>query len=352
MIRVLVVDDSPTAQQGLLSILTSDSEIKVIGTASSGEEAISKVEQLKPDLITMDIVMPGMDGIKTTRAILERYPVPIVIVSSYYTNKEVDLAYQAVEAGAVAILSRPKLLGQKEQIVEFIKTIKAMSQVKVIRRASKQKKTENLGKDIMPKKIDIVAIGASTGGPPVIQTILKALPADFSIPIVVVQHISCGFIEGMTKWLQGSCKLKIKIAEDREPIKAGIVYFAPDNRHMGINKRGCVFLSDAPPEHSIRPSVSFLFRSILESYKNRAIAILLTGMGKDGAKEMQELYKNKAITIAQDEGSCAVFGMPAEAIRLGGVTHVLSPDSIVDYLLLYCGSRHNGLSLKCNRDRG
>ncbi len=354
MIRVFIVDDSPTAQQCIAHLLSSDKDIEIVGFADSGEEAIEKIESCKPDLVTMDIIMAGMDGIKTTRAILERYPVPIVIVSSCYNPDEVELSYRAIEAGALAILPKPTVIGTVVNSVdkEFVRTIKVMAEVKVIKR--RKTKLESPVKCFYPfngsyqRGVKIVAIGASTGGPPVLQTLLGGLPADFPVPIVVVQHISPGFIDGMVRWLQPFCKLSVKVAEDKEGIKPGNIYFAPDKKHMGIDRKGCVFLSDAPTEHGVRPSVSFLFRSVVETYGGDAIGILLTGMGQDGADEMLKMHQNRAITMAQNQESCVIFGMPGEAVRLGGVTHVLSPEQIINKLLLYCGGNMKQASASSN----
>jgi two-component system chemotaxis response regulator CheB len=344
MIRVLIVDDSPTVRDALAYGLSKDPNIKVVGFAENGEEAINKVETLRPDVVTMDITMPGMDGIEATRRIMETAPVPIVIVSSCYNHEEVELSYKAIMAGAVAILPKPTGLGGPycPTDPELLKTIRLMAEVKVVKRTVRQ--TPQLQRTLRPIKqeLGIVAIGASTGGPPVLQTILSGLPESFPVPVAVVQHISPGFIEGMIRWLQPSCSLTLKIATDREEVRAGSVYFAPDMKHMGIDRSRRILLTDAPPEHGVRPSVSFLFNSVLEAYGSRAMGILLTGMGRDGAKEMLQMHKKGCITMAQDEDTCVVFGMPKEAIRLGGVSHVLTPEGILKQILLYCGKQSNG----------
>ncbi len=347
MIRVLIVDDSPTVREAIAYGLSKDPNIQVVGFAESGKEAISKVQALRPDVVTMDIVMPEMDGIETTRRIMETMPLPIVIVSSCYNPEEVELSYRAIEAGAVAILPKPAGLGGPYCLTnpELLRTIRLMSEVKVVKRTARKPSRSQKTFRPINQDIAIVAIGASTGGPPVLQTILSGLPGSFSVPVLVVQHISPGFIEGMIRWLQPSCSLSLKVASHSEDVRAGVVYFAPDMRHMGVDRTGRIFLSDAPPEHGVRPSVSFLFRSVLESYRNKAMGILLTGMGKDGAREMLEFHKKGCITMAQDEDTCAVFGMPGEAVRLGAVRHVLPPQGILNQILLYCSRHESGGSV-------
>ncbi|MFQ3573274.1 MAG: chemotaxis protein CheB [Thermodesulfovibrionales bacterium] len=337
MVKVFIVDDSPTFIEAFKKAISSDPEIEVVGYASSGEDAITKITLLKPDVVTMDIIMAGMNGIETTKRILESYPVPIIIVSSCYNQNSVDIMYDAIEAGAVSIMPKPKnLLKGSIESLDIIKTIKLMSHVNVVTRKFKSK-------DICPKNsptlyrkdnnIELICIGASTGGPPVLKTILSQLPSDLPVPILVVQHISPGFLDGMISWLQTSCNLNLTIAQDGEMVSSGKVYFAPDNCHMGIDKAKRIFLSQAPPEHCVRPSVSFLFRSALSSFGNRFMGILLTGMGKDGAKELSQLHNLKGITIIQDKESSVVFGMPGEAIRLGAGTFILSPEKIPEQIV-------------------
>ncbi|MCX8069835.1 MAG: chemotaxis protein CheB [Thermodesulfovibrionales bacterium] len=343
MIKVLIVDDSPTVQDALNQILSSDNDIKVIGIVSSGEEAIEFLKTHKPDVITMDIMMQGINGLTATKKILEIYPIPVIIVSSCYNKNEVELCYKAIEAGAVAILPKPIVSGNcsLEGEKELINTVKVMSNVKVIKRLP-MKKTLFVNKSEIIKNtnpINLIAIGASTGGPPVLMTILSGLPADLNVPIVIVQHISKGFLEGMVNWLQQYCKMKINIAKDNEQLLPGNIYFAPDNFHTGISNDGKIFLSEDPSEHGVRPSVSFLFRSILKNCNKDVMAILLTGMGKDGSYELAQMYDKGFIAIAQDKESSVVYGMPGEAARLCKLTHILPPEKILQQILTYCLKR-------------
>lgn len=340
MIKVLIVDDSPTVQDALHHILSSDKDIKVIGVVSSGQEALEFLQTQSPDVITMDIMMKGMNGFTATEKILARNPIPIIIVSSCYNKDEVDLCYKAIEVGAVAILPKPIATYDcsLESERELIRTVKAMSKVKVIKRTP-MNKTVSINKNdkiIKTNPINLIVIGASTGGPPVLMTILSGLPSDFKVPIVIVQHISKGFLEGMITWLQQQCSLRLTLAKNTEKLLQGNVYFAPDGFHTGIDKDGRIFLSDEPSEHGVKPSVSFLFRSILNNSKKDVMAILLTGMGKDGSWELSQMYNKGYITIAQDKESSVVFGMPGEALKLSKLTHVLPPDKILQQILTYC----------------
>jgi len=185
---------------------------------------------------------------------------------------------------------------------------------------------------VLREKVDVVAIGASTGGPPVLKDILSGLERDFPAPILIVQHMAPGFIEGMVEWLDKECGLAIRIASDGQQIRKGVVYFAPDGCHMGMTMAGRIALGDGPVENGVRPSVSYLFRFLADAYGPGAVGVLLTGMGKDGAVELTRMKEKGAITIAQDKESCVVYGMPAEAVKLNGASHVLSPEGITGFL--------------------
>jgi two-component system, chemotaxis family, protein-glutamate methylesterase/glutaminase len=345
MIRVLVVEDSPVVRELLSHVLSSDPAVQVIGTASNGEEALEAVGRIRPDIITMDIHMPKMNGLDAARRIMETIPTPIVVVSGSCDPEEVSTTFRALEAGALAVVRRPAGIGHEnhsQSSSELIRTVKAMAEVKVVRRWAKTSRPPLVAiapfppeTEIKPgtAEVKVVAIGASTGGPLALQAILAGLPADFDAPILVVQHIAPGFIRGFVDWLDRSTKLSVGVAQHGEMVVPGRVYFAPDGFQMQVSASGRIALAADEPENGLRPSVSYLFRSVANAYQQHAVGILLTGMGKDGAEELMLMKQKGCITIAQDEESSVVYGMPREAIRLGGVCYVLAPSRIAAALL-------------------
>ncbi|RJP56018.1 MAG: chemotaxis response regulator protein-glutamate methylesterase [Deltaproteobacteria bacterium] len=341
MIKVLIVDDSAVAREFLVHILGSDPQLEVVGTARDGEEAIEAAMRLKPDVITMDIHMPNRDGFEATLRIMETNPIPIVIVSGSSTVKEAATAFRAVEAGALAVISRPKGIGDPEYertVRELIQTVKLMAEVKVVRRwphLKKEQVTQTTAKEIKAAlaEVKVVAIGASTGGPLVLQAILSRLPKEFPVPVLIVQHMAAGFVHGFAEWLAGSSALPVHVAVNNEPFLPGHAYLSPDGFHIGAGSGNRIMLSQSEPENGLRPSVSYLFRSVAQIFGKNAVGILLTGMGKDGAKELRLMKDKGAITIVQDMESSVVHGMPGEAISLGAATYVLSPGKIADVLI-------------------
>jgi two-component system chemotaxis response regulator CheB len=344
-IRVLVVDDSAVLRQSTKFILESDPGLKVVGEAKNGEEAVAMVKHLKPDVITMDVRMPRMGGLDAIRHIMADNPTPIVVVSSVNRDQETDLSSQARKLGAVCVLRRPGRASSPEYqafIASLIEQVKLMSEVKVIaRRRTRETVSPQRGisgpeaQSTKACKTQVVAIGSSTGGPAALHQILSALPADFYLPILIVQHISFGFVAGLVGWLDAACKLRVKVAEQRERIRPGTVYVAPDGHHLQVGF-GRVRLSQGEPVTGHRPSVTVLFESVAGAYGPAAVAVILTGMGSDGARGMRTLRDAGAMTLAQDEASCVVFGMPKEAIGLGGVLHVVPLGKMAPTMTALC----------------
>lgn len=340
-IKVLIVDDSATTAVNLKFIIEKDPDMKVCAIAANGRQAMRYVKRYNPHVIVMDVYMPEMDGYEATKAILYETAVPIVICSATWEPGEVAKTFHAVEVGAVTAIPKPPGVGHrdfKKHARDFRLTVKSMSEVKVVRRRNFSKIHSSVPEPQelteKPGRIEIICIGASTGGPIVLKDILKNIPENYPIPIVVIQHIACGFMDGLVMWLQQTCRLHLKIAEDRETLKPGRVYFPPDAHHLGIRPEFFIRLdSEAPEEHNLKPSIGYTFRSLARHYGSRAAGIMLTGMGSDGAPEMKEMADKGAITIAQEEKSCAVFGMPQAAIELGGVTRVMSPEEISSFML-------------------
>ncbi|MCL6560509.1 MAG: chemotaxis-specific protein-glutamate methyltransferase CheB [Firmicutes bacterium] len=337
MIRVLIVEDSPVVQALLDHILSSDPEIHVIGTASNGAEALGLLKRMKPDIITMDIHMPEMNGYEAIRRIMETHPVPIVIVSAGYNQEDLEQTFRALEAGAVAVVEKPAGVehpGFENVAKKLIETVKLMSEVKVVRRWSRLRRADTgasrpgLTLKQRPGDIKCVAIGASTGGPPVLQTVLSRLSKDFSAPIFIVQHIAAGFLQGLVDWLRQATGLPVHIASQGESPLPGHVYFAPDGFQMGVDSGGRIALRKEQQGNGLCPSASYLFRSVAEVFGPYAVGVLLTGMGNDGAEGLKLMKEKGAVTIAQDKDSSVVHGMPGEAIKLGAATYVLTPERI------------------------
>jgi two-component system chemotaxis response regulator CheB len=350
MIKVLVVDDSPVVRDLLKHILTLENEMVVIGEAKDGQEAVEFVERNKPDVITMDINMPRLNGFDATRQIMQKNPVPIVIVTASWDPSDLNKAWQAMEAGAVAAVEKPRYSTEenyRNNSKNIVDTVRLMSQVKVVRRWPKRKvavtevSADRTESRLSAPRYEIVAIGASTGGPPVIKELLETLPENFSAPIAIVQHIARNFTAGLVEWLDRSTALKVRVAKNREILEAGTVYVAPDGFQMKVDLSSHIILTDDPPENGLKPSVSYLFRSIAEIFGKKAVGILLTGMGKDGANELRTLKDKGAITIAQDKETSVIHGMPGEAIKIGGATHIAAPDRIVGLLMRLIGAGAN-----------
>ena len=348
LIKVLVVEDSAVVRDFLVHVLCADPDIHVVGTATDGEDALGAVERRRPDVITMDIHMPKLDGLEATRRIMETHPTPIVIVSGSTDPREVATTFRAVEAGALAVLRRPAGIGHPDHEAtarELVQTVKLMSEVKVVRRWPRLRRETAVPRPAeavlgrAPGKVKVVAIGASTGGPPVLQTILSGLPKDFPVPVLIVQHMAAGFIPGFVEWLAQSSSLPVHLATHAEHMLSGHVYVAPDEFQMQVEHGGGIALAKGPPENGLRPSVSCLFRSLAEVYAGEVVAGLLSGMGRDGAEELKLLRDRGATTFAQDKASSVVHGMPGEAIKLDAASLVLPPEKIAAVLTSLANSR-------------
>jgi two-component system, chemotaxis family, protein-glutamate methylesterase/glutaminase len=348
MIKVLIVEDSLTAQILLKQIFSVDGNIQVIGTARDGLEALEFMQKNDPpDVVTMDLHMPIMDGLEATRRIMETKPVPILIVSNDWHSQNKSVAFDYLEAGAVAALEKPQRLGDpsyEELCKELLDTIKIMAEVKVIRRfPSNHRRRITRDDGVEHHGARLVVIGASTGGPPVLKTILSGFSEDFRVPILIVQHIAKGFLPGLAEWLDASTHLTVTIGQQGQQVLPGHAYLAPDGFEMGVSRPMRIYLSAPKPGYGPCPSVSYLFRSALITFGHQSIGILLSGMGKDGAEELSLMRRKGAITIAQDGKTCVVDGMPGTAVKMHGVTYVLPPERIAPTVerLVTAGLHHH-----------
>ncbi len=321
------------ARELLTHILGAEPGIRVIGTAASGEEAIAKVRELRPRIVTMDIVMPRMSGFEACRRIMETVPTPIIAMTANRDPHEVEVSFQALDAGALTCIQKPRGgEGQSDDLAarELVEAVKALADVRVVRRYPRCRKVQvaPAPKEDLPRNIKVIAIGASTGGPAALQKLLSRLPGDLPVPVLIVQHISSGFTEGFARWLEATTQFPVHAAVDGEPLLPGRAYLAPEGMHMGVDREGRIALADGSPEHSLRPSASYLLRSVCRVFGRDAVGVLLSGMGRDGAAELKLMRDHHAVTFVQDEESSTVFGMPAEAIRIGAAEYILPPEAI------------------------
>ncbi|HEX2091856.1 MAG TPA: chemotaxis-specific protein-glutamate methyltransferase CheB [Longimicrobiaceae bacterium] len=353
MIRVLVAEDSPTVRELLVSILESDPGITVVGQARNGREAVEMTARLRPDLVTMDIHMPLLNGFEATKAIMIETPTPIIIVSSRASREEIDLSLNATRAGALMVMpipDSPRSERFDELRTQLVAMVKAMAQVRVVRRwgpKSHARKPLSSG-DAPTAPNALVAIAASTGGPAALQRILMDLPRAFPAPILVVQHIAPGFVHGLARWLGASCDLRVKVAEHGEPLNRGTIYIAPDDHHLGVRQAGRIELSDLPVIDGFRPSANHLFETAGSVYGASLVAVILTGMGRDGVEGLRTVHMLGGCVIAQDRASSVVFGMPNEAVQAGVVDMVLPVHRIASRLVTLMLGDLNAVSDPCS----
>jgi two-component system chemotaxis response regulator CheB len=349
-IKVLVADDSQVTRMLLVQLLNSDPRIQVIGVVNDGQAALDFLAAGvdRPDVVVMDIHMPRMDGFEATRRIMETQPLPIIICTATASPQDLAVAFRSMEAGAVACVEKPVALGPdfEPRLHNLLQTVRLMSEVKVVRRWNRSRSAPVVPAANTPSHpriaaagIRLIGIGASTGGPPVLQSILSGLPKDFPVPLLIVQHIARGFLPGMVDWLSQTTGLRVQIASHGAIPLPGHAYVAPDDFHLAADARGHLVLAREDAEGGLRPAVSYLFRSLADSYGANAVGVLLTGMGKDGAAELKRMKARGAYTIAQDRDSSIVHGMPGAAIELGAATQVLPADKIAGALIARAAGR-------------
>lgn len=325
-IRVLIVDDSALVRQSLRCILESDSAIEVVGEAHNGREGYEKTAAIRPDVITMDLSMPVMDGHEAVCAIMEDMPTPIIVVSAMDSKTIV----RALDLGAMDFVAVTQEIDQISG--DLLEKIKVASRVKPIRRI----RIRPIPRKIVPRResaTHVVALGISTGGPQALQVVLSKLPEHFPAAILVVQHISAGFIHGLVEWLSLTTPLHPQIAKEGDSVKSGTVLFAPDNYHMVLSENGRIHLMQDKGQPLIHiPSIDVMMQSVAETFGDLAIGVLMTGMGRDGVDGMIAIKQAGGMTLAQDERTSAIFGMNKVAIDAGVIDKVVALEQIADEL--------------------
>jgi two-component system, chemotaxis family, protein-glutamate methylesterase/glutaminase len=350
-VRVLVVDDSALMRKLIPQMLESSPAIEVVGTAMDGTFCLKKIEELHPHVVTLDLQMPGMNGIDTLKEIMRRDPLPVIVVSSHSTEGA-SVTFKALGLGAFDFVTKPHDSSHIEETAsELIAKIRAAAECKVVRPGllfGMPSRFEKLstGKSA-PRPTKLVAIGISTGGPQALEFLLAQLPPDFPGSIVIVQHMPDGFTDMFARRLDEICSLRVKEAQSGDTLQAGRVLVCPGSRHMRVKRLtmgDVVVLSDEPRVNGHRPSVDVLFHSVAEEFSKDAVAVLMTGMGDDGAEGLGAVKKAGGTTIAQSEESCVVFGMPKAAIERGYATRIVALDAIAATLQAVCSREESGKS--------
>jgi two-component system chemotaxis response regulator CheB len=337
-IRVVVVDDSPTVRAVVSAILRTDPGITIVGEAKNGEQAIAIVSDLKPDIVTMDLHMPVMDGLAATRAIMEAQPTPILLMTGAEDSEDVALSFEVLRAGAVALTNKPPAGGDeaKQQWARLIELVKALSDVRVVRQRPALSPPNPVPAPRAPSRdrVQVIGVGSSAGGPTAVRDFLLSLPKSVAVPVLIVQHIAPEFTEGFAHWLAGSLRGKRSVAIAKHGAKpAGDgVYVAPADQHLGLSSAGALLLSEAPAIGGFRPSASFLFDSIAKRHGAAAIGVTLSGMGTDGIEGSHVLRAAGGVIIAQDRESALVFGMPGAVADAGLADIMLEPGAMGGYI--------------------
>jgi two-component system chemotaxis response regulator CheB len=340
-IKVLIADDSLVTQKLYRYMLESDPQFEVVGVVNNGREALEFLKTHHVDIVSMDINMPLMDGLEATKWIMQSNPVPVLIASSLYDPTQQEMAMQALEAGAVAIMPKPYGPGHvkhEKSFKNWLQMLRTLSEVRVVRRTSTAKNhnpsqltagdTAPFPADKSQQQFRLIVIGASAGGPEAIKTLLSHFPANFPLPILIVQHIDKHFTEGYRMWLQTFTSLPVILATSNQAMQPGTVYLAPGEHHLVVKREGYCSLNTNPPIRGHQPSVAALFESVAAIYGEKVIAVILSGMGADGARELKLLRNKGALTFAQNEESCLVYGMPGEAVRMDAATVIANPREI------------------------
>lgn len=343
-IRVVIADDSQVARDVLRDILSRDGDIDIVGEATNGREAVELARRLSPQLITMDLNMPVMDGMSAIEEIMHTKGIPILVVSD---RSDAQTAYQALEVGALEVMPKPSL--DTADAVHLLERVRLLAGVAVITRL-RRRSSAPTPLAVMPKPPTasrgvprdfqrVVAIACSTGGPQALVRVLRTLPAGFPSPIVIAQHISHGFIDGMAQWLGTLCAMPVSVGREGEQLRQGHIYLSPSERDLCVTPRHRFQLQSSPENSLYHPNCDVLLRSVAEVYGADAIGVILTGMGRDGVNGMRAIYQAGGTTFAQDEASSVIYGMNHEAVKAGVIQYELPLDSLPGRLLRDVGAR-------------
>lgn len=338
MIRVLVVDDSAVIRQVLTDELSKFEDIEVVGTAIDPYMAREKIVKLRPDVLTLDVEMPRMDGLTFLDKLMKHYPMPVVVVSSL-TPQNSENALRALNLGAVEIVSKPGSQFSAPDVKnQLVRAVRAASKARVSAPKAEAEQKTAQEHHVLQTTNKVIAIGASTGGTQAIEVVLKDMPAN-SPGIVICQHMPEGFTAAFSKRLNQICAMEVREAKHGDQVASGLVLVAPGNKHLLLQRSGAVYkvvIKDGPPVHYQRPSVDVMFNSVARHVGSNAIGVILTGMGADGAKGLLAMSESGAYTLAQDEQSCVVFGMPKEAIKLGAAKEIVPLNQVAESIIKLC----------------
>lgn len=332
---MLIVEDSLVATEMLRQILTSDPDIEVVGVAANGTDAVAAVRQLKPDLVTMDIHMPGMDGLEATEQIMAYTPTPILVVSSSVYSEGMGRAFDALTLGALDVMKKPEPRDWADLphiARDIISRVKILANVRVVThiRGRRPKPIEAPDAGGVARR-SMIAVASSTGGPSALLDVLGRLPKDLPVPLVVAQHIADGFVPGLVNWLDSGCSIRCVTATDGDVPEPGVAYFAPTGANTVFDGRALRIVA-AKANQLYIPNGDALFESVADNVRSGAVGVVLTGMGADGASGLARIRAAGGATIAQDEASCTVFGMPKVAVEMGAAEQVLPVTAIAGAL--------------------
>jgi two-component system, chemotaxis family, protein-glutamate methylesterase/glutaminase len=336
-VRVLVVDDSPLIRQLIVDALERDPDIEVVGTAENGQQAIERAAALKPQVITMDVDMPVMDGLTATERIMADEPTPILVLTADPRNQAPELTHRALAVGALTLRVKPAA----EDMGVLAREVKLLATIRVIRHVRGVKKAVSAPHVALPEpglpyaasSLGLVCIASSTGGPQVVQKLLAELPADFPAPLAIVQHINAAFSESLVGWLAAGSRIKVKVAKEGDLLVPGTALLAPPDAHLVISGRGKVSVTPGVARDGHLPSATTLLESAAKAYGRRAVGVILTGMGNDGVDGLAAIRQAGGKTIAQNQESSVVFGMPGAAIARGIVDHTVHGDELATVLV-------------------